>query len=280
MEHVITKKEDLNAADYLIEVVAPEVAKKFKPGNFAVLITIPEGERIPMSIQEAHGDKITMFIKRLGKTSKELDTWKPGDAFHKIIGPMGTPPPLKKYGNVVFCSDLVCGHAENYAMCKELKKMECNHVVSIQTFPTEADIYPEKYLCTEVCDEFILTTKDGSKGEKGHYMDILKEMMEAGKVDQVFAGGDMPALRDLSELTKKYDVPVYTTVRQIMVDGTGMCGSCRVFIDGEMKLTCIDGPMFDGHKVDWEAALSRLAMFKAKEAEAMECYLKKMEGIE
>ncbi|RKY76017.1 ferredoxin-NADP reductase [candidate division KSB1 bacterium] len=280
MEHVITKKEDLNAADYLIEVVAPEVAKKFKPGNFAVLITIPEGERIPMSIQEAHGDKITMFIKRLGKTSKELDTWKPGDAFHKIIGPMGTPPPLKKYGNVVFCSDLVCGHAENYAMCKELKKMECNHVVSIQTFPTEADIYPEKYLCTEVCDEFILTTKDGSRGRKGHYMDILKEMMEAGKVDQVFAGGDMPALRDLSALTKKYDVPVYTTVRQIMVDGTGMCGSCRVFIDGEMKLTCIDGPMFDGHKVDWEAALSRLAMFKAKEAEAMECYLKKMEGIE
>ncbi|MEA2104538.1 MAG: sulfide/dihydroorotate dehydrogenase-like FAD/NAD-binding protein [Candidatus Cloacimonadota bacterium] len=279
MKHVITRKENLNSADYLIDVVAPEVARRFVPGSFCVLITIPEGERIPMSIQKAEDDKITFYIKKLGKTSRELDSWKVGDSLYKVIGPMGTPPPIRKYGNVVFASDLVCGHAENYAMCKELIKIDGNHVTSIQSFPTEVDVYPEKELCDTVADKFILATEDGSKGEKGHYLDIIKDLLEAGKVDQVFAGGAIPPLRDLSILTKKYGVPIYATVRQIMVDATGMCGSCRVFIDGEQKLACIDGPMFDGHKVDWEAAISRLAMFKNKEAEAMECYNEKMKGV-
>jgi len=279
MKHTITRKEDLNAADYVIDVIAPKVAKKFRPGNFAVLITVPNGERIPMSIERAEGDKITMYIKRLGKTSRELDTWNVGDALYKVIGPMGTPPPLKKYGNVVFASDLVCGHAENNAMCRELGKIMGNHIISIQSFPDKSQIYPENELAKSVADEFILCTEDGSVGRKGHYLDIMQELLEERKIDQVFAGGGIPPLQKLSILTKKYNVPVYTTVRQIMVDATGMCGSCRVFIDGEQKLACIDGPMFDGHKVDWEAAISRLAMFKGKEAEAMQCYNEKMKAV-
>lgn len=279
MKHIITRKEDLNSGDYVIDVIAPEVAKKFKPGNFAVLLTIPNGERIPMSIERAEGDKITMYIKRLGKTSRELDSWKVGDSFHKIIGPMGTAPTLKEFGTVVFASDLVCGHAENSAMCRELKKIGNNHVISIQSFPTKDDVYPEKELSKEYCDEFILATEDGSVGKKGHYLDIIKDLLEERKIDQVFAGGGIPPLQKLSELTKKYNVPVMTTVRQIMVDATGMCGSCRVFVGGEQKLACIDGPMFDGQKVDWESAISRLAMFKTKEAEAMECYNKEIKEL-
>jgi ferredoxin--NADP+ reductase len=279
MKHTITRKENLNDADYVIDVIAPEVAKRFKPGNFAVLITIPNGERIPMSIERAEGDKITMYIKRLGKTSWELDTWKVGDSIYKVIGPMGTPPPLKKFGNVVFASDLVCGHAENNAMCRELTKIMGNHVISIQSFPDKSQIYPEKELAKSVADEFILCTEDGSVGRKGHYLDIIKELLEDGRIDQVFAGGTIPPLQTLSELTKKYNVPVMTTVRQIMVDATGMCGSCRVFVDGEQKLACIDGPMFDGQKVDWEAAISRLEMFKKKEAVAMEYYNEKMKEV-
>ncbi len=279
MKHTITRKEDLNAADYVIDVIAPKVAKKFRPGNFAVLITVPNGERIPMSIERAEGDKITMYIKRLGKTSHELDTWNVGDALYKVIGPMGTPPPLKKYGNVVFASDLVCGHAENNAMCRELSKIMGNHIISVQSFPDKSQIYPEKELAKSVADEFILCTEDGSVGRKGHYLDIMQELLEERKIDQVFAGGGIPPLQKLSILTKKYNVPVYTTVRQIMVDATGMCGSCRVFIDGVQKLACIDGPMFDGHKVDWEAAISRLAMFKGKEVEAMQCYNEKMKAV-
>jgi len=279
MKHTITRKEDLNAADYVIDVIAPKVAEKFKPGNFAVLLTIPNGERIPMSIEKAEDGKITMYIKKLGKTSRELDKWKVGDAFYKIIGPMGTAPTLKKFGTVVFASDLVCGHAENNAMCRELRKIEGNHVISIQSFPTKNDVYPEKERSKKDSDEYILATGDGSVGRKGHMLDVLQEMLEERKIDMVFAGGDIPALQKLSELTKKYNVPVMTTVRQIMVDATGMCGSCRVFIDGKQKLACIDGPMFDGHKVDWEAAISRLAMFKGKEAEAMECYNEKMKAV-
>ncbi len=279
MKHTITRKEDLNPTDYVIDVIAPEVAEKFKPGNFAVLLTIPNGERIPMSIEKAEDGKITMYIKKLGKTSRELDTWKVGDAFYKIIGPMGTAPTLKKFGTVVFASDLVCGHAENNAMCRELKKIEGNHVISIQSFTTKKDVYPEKERSKNYADEYILATGDGSVGRKGHMLDVLKEMLEERKIDIVFAGGDIPALQKLSELTKKYNVPVMTTVRQIMVDATGMCGSCRVFVDGEQKLACIDGPMFDGQKVDWEAAISRLAMFKNKEAEAMECYNKEIKEL-
>ncbi len=279
MKHIITRKEDLNSADFVMDVIAPEVAKRFKPGNFAVLLTIPNGERIPMSIERAEGDKITMYIKKLGKTSRELNTWKVGDSFHKIIGPMGTAPTLKKFGTVVFASDLVCGHAENNAMCRELKKIEGNHVISIQSFPTKDDIYPEKELSKKYADEYILATEDGSAGKKGHYLDIIQELLEERKIDQVFAGGGIPPLQKLSELTKKYNVPVMTTVRQIMVDATGMCGSCRVFVGGEQKLACIDGPMFDGQKVDWKAAISRLAMFKNKEAEAMECYNKEIKEL-
>lgn len=232
-----------------------------------------------MSIEKAEDGKITMYIKKLGKTSRELDTWKVGDAFYKIIGPMGTAPTLKKFGTVVFASDLVCGHAENNAMCRELKKIEGNHVISIQSFTTKKDVYPEKERSKNYADEYILATGDGSVGRKGHMLDVLKEMLEERKIDIVFAGGDIPALQKLSELTKKYNVPVMTTVRQIMVDATGMCGSCRVFVDGEQKLACIDGPMFDGQKVDWEAAISRLAMFKNKEAEAMECYNKEIKEL-
>jgi len=279
MKHTITRKEDLNAADYLIDVVAPEVAKRFKPGNFAVLITVPNGERIPMSIERAEGDKITMYIKRLGKTSRELDKWKVGDALYKVIGPMGTPPPLKKYGTVVFVSDLVCGHAENTAMCRELIKINGNHVISIQSFPDKSLIYPERELAKSVAHEFILCTEDGSVGRKGHYLDIMTELLEERRIDQVFAGGGIPPLQKLSELTREFNVPCYTTVRQIMVDATGMCGSCRVFVDGQQKLACIDGPMFDGHKVDWEAAISRLAMFKNKETVAMECYNKQIREV-
>ena len=113
----ITRKEDLNTDDYLIEVEAPNVADRFKPGNFVVLIAVPKGERIPMSIQKAEDGRITMFIEKLGKTTIELDKSKVGDSIEQVIGPMGNPPEIKKYGNVVFSSDLVCGHAENYAMC-------------------------------------------------------------------------------------------------------------------------------------------------------------------
>lgn len=278
MTHRIARKEYLNAMDYLIEVEASMVAERFQPGNFAILITVPQGERIPMSIQKAEDGKITMFIKRLGKTSIELDSFEVGDTIESVIGPLGNPPEVKRYGNVVFASDLVCGHAENYALCKALQKIDGNHVISIQTFPTKDDVYPAEDLSEAVCDEYYLTTRDGSQGVRGHYNDLIKDLLDERKADTVFAGGDISALRDLAKLTEPYDVPTVVTVRQIMIDGTGMCGSCRVFVGGEMKLTCIDGPMFDAHKLDFKDIINRLSMFKKKEVEAMEYYKSKTEA--
>ncbi|MCK5598661.1 sulfide/dihydroorotate dehydrogenase-like FAD/NAD-binding protein [bacterium] len=274
MKHAITKKVDLNNGDYLMEVEAPNVAEKFQPGNFVILMTREKGERIPMSVQKAEDGKVSLFIKRLGKTSKELDRYKVGDSFFQVIGPLGIAPEMKKYGNVAFCSDLVCGHAENYAFCKGLSEIEGNNVISIQTFPSEGDIYPESELTEHLCDEFYLTTVDGSKGRKGHYLDIVKELLEERKIDYIFAGGDLSKLRDLGELTKPYLIPTIITVRQIMIDGTGMCGSCRVFVDGEMKLTCIDGPMFDVHKLNFEDILHRVGMYKGEECKAMTAFEK------
>jgi ferredoxin--NADP+ reductase len=166
----------------------------------------------------------------------------------------------------------------NYALCKALQKIAGNHVISIQTFPTKDDVYPIEELSKAVCDEYYLTTLDGSQGIKGHYNDLLKDLLDKGKLDIVFAGGGMSALRDLAKLTEPYDVPTIVTVRQIMIDATGMCGSCRVFVDGEMKLTCIDGPMFDAHKLDFKDIINRLSMFKKKEVEAMEYYKSKAEA--
>jgi ferredoxin--NADP+ reductase len=273
MEHKIIRKEDLNSKDYLIEVKAPMVAKKMQPGQFVVLMTHPKGERIPMSVQKAENGSVTMFIRKLGKTSVELYTYKVGDHFENVIGPMGNPVEIKKYGNVAVCSDLVCGHAENYALCKALRQVDGNHVISMQTFPSKDMMYLEEEL-RGVSDEYYITLKDGSYGIKGHYRAILEKLMKQGKIDMVFAGGHIDAYVPLAELTKAYNVPTMVTLRPIMVDATGMCGSCRVFIDGEMKLACIDGPMFDAHKVNFKELLNRVKMFKKQEEIALENYNK------
>jgi ferredoxin--NADP+ reductase len=273
MQHEIIRKEDLNPQDYLIEVRAPVVAKKLQPGQFVVLLTHPKGERIPMSVQKAENDNITMFIKKLGKTSVELYTYAVGDHLENVIGPMGNSVQIKKYGNVAVCSDLVCGHAENYALCKALKQVDGNHVISMQTFPSKDMVYFEEEL-RGVSDEYYLTIEDGSYGIKGHYRDVLEQLLKKGKIDMVFAGGQTEGYVKLSELTKSYDVPTAVTLRPIMVDATGMCGSCRVFVDGEMKLACIDGPMFDAHKVNFKELLNRVKLFKKQEEIALEHYNK------
>lgn len=274
----ITEKSDLNSQDYLIEVEAPRVAERLRPGQFVVLMTHEKGERIPMSVQKAEDGRITMFIKRLGKTSLMLDDYTVGDSFYQVIGPMGNAFPIEKYGTVVWCSDLVCGHAENYVYCEALHKVEGNHVISIQTFPTKDDVYSEEEL-RSVSDEYYVTTIDGTYGVKGHYIDVLRDLLRERRIDIVLGCGDIKMLKEMAVLTKQHDVPARSVLRQIMVDATGMCGACRVFIDGAMKLTCIDGPLFDAHKVNFDEVINRLGMFKKPEGVAKEAYLQSREGL-
>lgn len=274
----ITEKSDLNSQDYLIEVEAPHVAERLRPGQFVVLMTHEKGERIPMSVQKAEDGRITMFIKRLGKTSLMLDDYTVGDSFYQVIGPMGNAFPIEKYGTVVWCSDLVCGHAENYVYCEALHKVEGNHVISIQTFPTKDDVYSEEEL-RSVSDEYYVTTIDGTYGVKGHYIDVLRDLLQERKIDIVLGCGDIKMLKEMADLTKQHGVQARSVLRQIMVDATGMCGACRVFIDGAMKLTCIDGPLFDAHKVNFDEVINRLGMFKKPEGVAKEAYLQSREGL-
>ena len=274
----ITDKRDLNSEDYLIEVEAPHIAEKLKPGNFVILLIHSKGERVPMSVQKAKNGRISMFIKKLGKTSIELyEKYQVGDYIDHIVGPLGNPVELKRYGNIVIASDLVCGHAENYNLSESLSAIDGNHVISIQSFPNKNEIYPRDVLAESVCHEYYLTTLDGSYGLKGHYLDVLRKLLDEGRVDIIFAGGDIKSLRELANLTKPYGIPTYVTVRQIMVDGTGMCGSCRVLVDGEVKFSCVDGPIFNAHKVDFDDVLRRLARFRKEEREALEFYKRRQQ---
>jgi len=270
----ITAKEDLSPIDYFVEVEAPHVAKAWKPGQFVVFILHEKGERIPMSVYKAENGRIGMFIRKLGKTSMQLYyEFKPGDELWSFVGPLGKPIKIKNYGRVAFVSDAVCGHAENRATLKAMREAG-NYTISVQTFEDREKVYPTRFLAREVADEYYLTTLDGSVGIKGHYLDIVKELIEKDKVDVIFAGGGLRNLAKLAELTRPYGIPTYTTVRQIMVDGTGMCGSCRVLYDGEVKFACRDGPVFDAHKIDWEDAIRRnYERFTEQERLAKERYL-------
>lgn len=264
MSFKITKKIDLDSIDYLIEVEAPEVAKKFVPGQFVMLMTCKEGERVPMSVMKAEDGKISMFIRKLGKTSKELRERL--DTFENVIGPLGNGIELKTYGTVVVVSDAVCGQAENYAICNALKNIEGNTIISIQTFPSHAEVYPIDAMSTAEAHQHIITAEDGSMGEDGTYLDVLEKMVAKDqKIDFIFGGGKLPTLKKLSAFCAMHNIANLITVRQIMVDGSGMCGACRLFVNGEMKLVCVDGPMFDGRYVDWDTAIKRYGMFKREE---------------
>lgn len=278
MSFKITKMIDLDSIDYLVDVEAPKFAERFCPGQFVMLMTRKEGERIPMSVMKVKDGIISMFIRKLGKTSKELRDGL--TSFENVIGPLGHGIEIKKYGTVVVVSDAVCGHAENYAICESLSKIEGNHIISIETFQSEKEIYPDDYLTKSVCDEHYITTEDGSFGDAGTYVTTLKKLIDNGlKIDFVFGGGMLPTMKEVSTILAIHNIDNLFTTRQMMVDGSGMCGACRVYIDGEMKLSCVDGPMFDSRKINWTRAIKRYSMFKREENIADEFYKASKEGV-
>ncbi|WP_331775086.1 sulfide/dihydroorotate dehydrogenase-like FAD/NAD-binding protein [Sulfurospirillum sp. 1612] len=271
MAFKITKMIDLDSIDFLVDVEAPEIAERFHPGQFVMLMTRKEGERIPMSVMKAEDGKLSMFIRKLGKTSKEL---RDGiEAFENVIGPLGHGVEEKVYGNILVLSDAVCGHAENYAICDALGKIEGNTITSVQTFPSKAEIYPDEYLAKNVADRHFITTEDGSFGDAGSYVTTLKRLLKNDvPIDFVFGGGKLPTMKAVSTILAINNIDNLFTTRQMMVDGSGMCGACRLYIDGEMKLACVDGPMFDSRKVNWTRAMKRYGMFKKEEKIANEYY--------
>lgn len=269
MVHTITRKEGLTPEDFLIEVTAPEIAAHFQAGQFIVIRLHETGERIPLTIADADPEQgtLTIIVKRIGKTSCELATFKVGDCISDIIGPLGHPSEIEKFGTVV-CIGGGTGIASLHPIARALKKAG-NTVITILGARTKDLLFWEERFKV-FSDELMITTDDGSHGRKAVVTVPLKEMLEAGKVDYVVSVGPAIMMKFVALTTKEFGVKTIVSLNPVMVDGTGMCGSCRVFIDGEMKLACIDGPEFDGHKVNFDDLLSRLTMFREYEQQAIE----------
>jgi ferredoxin--NADP+ reductase len=263
----IVEKKVLSPNVKLLKIKAPLVAKKALPGQFIILRINEKGERIPLTIADSDSKKgtVSIIFLEVGKTTKQLGLLNVGDTLENFAGPLGMPSEVKKYGTVV-CVGGGVGIAPLYPIVKALKEAG-NRVISILGAKTADLLLLEKEIHA-LSDEFYIATDDGSKGHKGFVSDVLQQVIDKHKVDMVMAIGPIIMMKVVSNLTKKYNIKTLVSLNPIMVDGTGMCGGCRVMIDGKTKFACVDGPEFDGHKVDYDNLMLRNRRFIHAEGEA------------
>ena len=264
----ILEKKVMSEAVKLMKIKAPLVAKKALAGQFVMLRIDEKGERIPLTIADYDRDKgtITIIFMEVGKTTKQLGKMKEGDKLLNFAGPLGMPSEIEKYGTAVMIGGGV-GIAPLYPIVRELKKAG-NHIISILGARNEKLLMLEKEI-DEFSDELYLCTDDGSKGTKGFVSDVLQKLINDGKkIDIVWAIGPVIMMKVVSDLTRKYNIRTVVSLNPIMVDGTGMCGGCRVSVGDETKFACVDGPEFDGHLVDFDNLMLRNRRFVEEERHA------------
>lgn len=267
----ILEKKILSDNVKLMVVKAPLVAKKAQAGQFIILRIDERGERIPLTIANFDRKKgtITIIFMEVGKTTKQLGTMKEGDKLLNFVGPLGMPSEIEKFGTVV-CIGGGVGIAPLYPVIHALKQAS-NNVISILGARNEKLLMLEKEI-EEFSDEFHICTDDGSKGTKGFVSNVLQNLIDEGKkIDIVWAIGPVIMMKVVADLTKKYDIKTIVSLNPIMVDGTGMCGGCRVSVGSETKFACVDGPEFDGHLVDFDNLMLRNRRFMCEEDEACKC---------
>jgi ferredoxin--NADP+ reductase len=270
----ILKKEKIgpNLNKFVIE--APLIPRNYQPGQFMVLKVDETGERIPITIAEADKDKgtITIFVQEVGKTTYKLGELNAGDFISDVVGPLGHPAKVEKIGTVVTIGGGV-GTAIVYPETKAFKEAG-NYVISIVGFRNKEHVILEEEM-RKASDELYVLTDDGSYGKKGFTTDELQELESAGrKMDLVIAIGPAIMMKKISEMTKEYNVKTIVSLNSTMMDATGMCGGCRVEVDGETKFACVDGPEFDGHKVNFDLLIKRLSTYEEQEKEAFDNYKK------
>ena len=257
-----------------IRVKAPLVTKNAKAGQFIVLRLHEKGERIPLTLFKWHKEDgtIELVFQEVGKTTYELGSYEPGDKIMDIVGPLGKPTHIENYGTAVVVSGGV-GAPIGYAVTRALKEAG-NHVVSIIGFRNKEYVILEDEF-KKVSDELLITTDDGSYVRKGFTTDVLKEYLaNGGKADYVFTVGPVIMMKLIADITRKYGIKTDASLNPIMVDGTGMCGACRVTVGGEIKFACVDGPDFDAHQVNFDELLARLTEYKKEERIALDRYVK------
>ncbi len=252
-------------------VDAPYVAEYRKAGQFIILRIDECGERMPLTIADADktNGTITLIYQIVGTTTQKLANMKAGESLTDIVGPLGHPTEVKKYGTVV-CIGGGIGVAPLYPISKGMKEAG-NRIVNILGARSENLLILEKEM-SEVGDENIICTDDGSRGEKGFVTDMLNQVISKENVDLVVAIGPVPMMKAVSMLTKDKGIKTYVSLNSVMIDGTGMCGGCRVTVGGETKFTCVDGPEFDGHLVDFDNLGSRLKTYTSEEKESHDNY--------
>lgn len=268
MAYKIVKKDVLNPQIFLMEIEAPLVAKKAEPGQFIILRIDENGERVPFTIADFDREKgtVTIIVQVVGKTTQDLAKFEEGDMILDFAGPLGQPTPLEGLKKVAVIGGGL-GTAIAYPQAKKLFNMGAD-VTVITGFRNKDLIILEEEL-KKVCTRLIVTTDDGSNGTQGFVTDRLKELLDAGeKFDEVIAIGPLVMMKFVCDVTKEYDIPTTVSMNPVMIDGTGMCGGCRVIVGGETKFACVDGPDFDGHKIDWDIAMKRGRMFKEYEAKS------------
>jgi len=274
--HIIVNKKNLNFEDYLIEIKAPNISKKYQPGQFVIIRINEKGERIPLTVTNCNTKKgtITLIFKAVGKSTKQLGKLNVGDIILDCVGPLGKPDVIKKFGRVI-CIGGGTGIACIYPLVKALAE-KGNEVISIIGARTESLLILENEIKKESTKSYIVT-EDDSKEYRGFVTDILKNLLEKHeKIDRVFTIGSLEMMNAVSKITRPYNLKTMASLNTIMVDATGMCGSCRVFVDGKMKLTCIDGPTFDAHKINFDELINRNKIFREKEEIALKKYEKSL----
>jgi NAD(P)H-flavin reductase len=274
MFQILKKRELAENVDEFI-VRAPLIAKKAKPGQFVIVRVTAKGERIPLTIadKDPEDGTITLMVQRVGKSTFHMSCFDEGNTLRDVVGPLGRPTEIGKWGHVVAVGGGL-GLAPIHHIALGVKEAG-NRLTTIMGFRRKDLIFWEDKMSV-VSDRVIVTTNDGSYGMKGLVTDALLNLIEKGeKIDRVICAGPVPMMKAVAELTKDYGIPTIASLNPIMVDGTGMCGACRVTVGGEVKFACVDGPEFDAHQVDFDELMNRLRMFKDKEELVMREFQRK-----
>ncbi|MBI5641802.1 MAG: sulfide/dihydroorotate dehydrogenase-like FAD/NAD-binding protein [Nitrospirae bacterium] len=267
----IAKKAALSDVTTLMEIDAPHVAAKAKAGQFVIVRIDEFGERIPLTIADYDSGKgtVTLIFQEVGKSTRQLGKMKTGDQISSFAGPLGHPTEIAKYGTVV-CVGGGVGIAPVYPIAKALREAG-NTVLSIIGARNRSLLFWEERM-KAVSDELIICTDDGSYGRQAVVTEPLRELLDDRnrKVDRVWAIGPAVMMKFVTLTTKPYNIPTTVSLNTIMIDGTGMCGGCRVLLNDGAQFVCVDGPEFNGHKVDWDSLLSRLTYYREEERLAAE----------
>jgi NAD(P)H-flavin reductase len=280
----IVRKEEIAPKFHRFVIRAPEIARKHKPGQFVMVLPDERGERIPLTIasSDPEAGTIWLVVQEMGRTTMAMGELREGDQLLSVVGPLGTPTHIEKLGTVV-CVGGGAGIAPLLPIAGGMKKIG-NTVVSILGGRNK-DLVILRPEMEAASDEVIYTTDDGSFGRKGLVTHALTDLInERGKPNLVVAIGPAIMMKVVANLTRTYEIPTLASLNSIMVDGTGMCGACRISVDGQTKFVCVDGPEFDAHLVDFDLLIKRLRMYIPEEQVARERYLEEhrcraLEGV-